>query len=67
MVGAVLNGIATDLNMNPALVNWVLAGWALAATVPVIIVGKISDLFGRRWIMIAGNAICLLGCVSQPF
>lgn len=64
MVGSVANNIATDLNMPPALTNWLLAGWALAATLPVIIVGKISDIFGRRWVMIAGNASCLLGCVS---
>ena len=65
MIGSVVNAIATDLDMPAALTNWLLAGWALAATVPIIIVGKISDIFGRRWVMIAGNSLCLLGCVSQ--
>lgn len=53
--------------MGAALTNWILAGWALAATVTVVVVGKISDIFGRRWVMIAGSGWALIGSVRLRF
>ena len=64
MVGAILNGIVTSLDGAVTDVNWVLSGWAIAATVSVITVGKLSDIFGRRWMMLIGNVIALVGSVS---
>ena len=64
MSGAVLNGIATALDGSTDQVNWVLSGWAIAATVSVTAIGKLSDIFGRRWLMLIGNAFVLLGSVG---
>lgn len=45
------------------LYSWVFTAYMLAATVPVPICGKLSDLFGRRPLVLAGVAIFTLGAL----
>jgi EmrB/QacA subfamily drug resistance transporter len=45
------------------LAAWVSTGYLLASTAMVPIYGKLSDLYGRRTILLSGIAIFLLGSV----
>ncbi|HET8844346.1 MAG TPA: MDR family MFS transporter [Ktedonobacteraceae bacterium] len=43
--------------------TWVITSYVLASTTMIPVVGKLSDLFGRKWFLVAGTAIFLLGSV----
>jgi EmrB/QacA subfamily drug resistance transporter len=40
---------------------WVVTAYTLASTTMIPLVGKLSDQFGRKWFLIIGTAIFLLG------
>lgn len=42
---------------------WIATGYTLAASVGALIWGRLSDVFGRRWFFIGGNALALLGSI----
>ena len=46
------------------LLSWVLTSYLLASTVVVSVVGKLSDMFGRKHFMLGGIAIFALGSVG---
>jgi len=61
-----LSNIAADFQADYALVNLSIAGYAAMTAVLQLIMGPLSDRFGRRPVMLAGLAIfCLasLGCL----
>jgi EmrB/QacA subfamily drug resistance transporter len=60
IVGTALPTIVTDLSGNQLYV-WVVTVYLLAATVSGPIYGKLSDLFGRRPMMMIGVSLFLLG------
>jgi EmrB/QacA subfamily drug resistance transporter len=41
--------------------SWVVTIYLLTSTVAIPIVGKLSDLFGRKWFLLSGASIFLLG------
>src|SRR6266566_7499061 len=41
--------------------TWAITAYTLASTTMIPIVGKLSDQFGRKWFLIVGTAIFLLG------
>jgi len=63
MSSAILNGLGTALADVENMI-WVLSGCAIAGTVSVAAVGKLSDIFGRRYMMLLGNFFALIGSVS---
>ncbi len=40
---------------------WAITAYALASTTMIPIVGKLSDQFGRKWFLLVGTSIFLLG------
>jgi len=60
IVGTALPRIVTDLQGNELYV-WVVTIYLLAATVTGPIYGKLSDLFGRRPMMMIGVSLFLVG------
>ena len=50
--------------------TWAVTAYILASTTMIPIVGKLSDQFGRKWFLLTGTAIFLLGSAlsgaSQP-
>src|SRR6202048_3665893 len=40
---------------------WVVTAYTLASTTMIPLVGKLSDQFGRKWFLIIGTAIFLIG------
>ena len=41
--------------------TWAVTAYILTSTTMIPIVGKLSDQFGRKWFLIVGTAIFLLG------
>lgn len=42
---------------------WVSLVYTLTLAVGQALVGRLSDLFGRRWFFILGSSLALLGCI----
>ncbi|MFN3266018.1 MAG: MDR family MFS transporter [Deinococcales bacterium] len=53
--------IQADLNIEASLFGWVSTAYLVSSTVMVPIYGKLSDLFGRKPILLIGIGIFLLG------
>ncbi len=62
IVGPVLPGIVSDLD-GQDYYTWAVTIYLLASTVTVPIYGKLSDLFGRKPILMGGIVLFLLGSV----
>ncbi len=60
VVATALPAIIADLQ-GIDLLAWVSAGYLIASTTTVPIYGKLSDLFGRRSIVLFGMAVFLIG------
>ena len=60
IVGTAMPRIVADLN-GVEHYSWVVTGYLIASTACVPIFGKLSDIFGRKWLYMAGIAIFLLG------
>jgi drug resistance transporter, EmrB/QacA subfamily len=60
IVGPVLPKIVTELN-GADLYTWVVTIYLLTSTVSVPIYGKLSDLYGRKPLLIAGIVLFLVG------
>jgi MFS family permease len=43
---------------------WIPGGWSVASAVAFSIAGGLSDVFGRRWVLMAGQLFTLIGGVS---
>jgi EmrB/QacA subfamily drug resistance transporter len=62
IVATALPAIVEDFN-GLGLVSWVSTGYLLASTAMVPIYGKLSDLYGRKVILLWGIVVFLLGSV----
>jgi EmrB/QacA subfamily drug resistance transporter len=62
IVGTALPRIIVDLG-GFSQYTWVLTAYLVATTVTVLIAGKLSDLFGRKWVLTGAVAIFLVGSV----
>ncbi|PKK52955.1 hypothetical protein CI102_2566 [Trichoderma harzianum] len=63
IVAATLAAITSSLKGNSLEAFWVGTSYLLAQTVAVPIYGTISDIFGRKWVMVFAIAIFLLGSI----
>src|SRR5437868_6613593 len=63
IVGPALPTIARNFGQFNAI-SWVVTAYLLSATASTPILGKLSDLYGRRRILIAGVAIFVLGSIG---
>ena len=62
IVGTALPQIITDLS-GANLYNWVVTIYLLASTVTVPIYGKLSDMYGRKPLLLIGVSLFLIGSV----
>jgi EmrB/QacA subfamily drug resistance transporter len=60
IVGTALPKIVGELNGLDRY-SWVITGYLVASTAMVPIFGKISDIFGRKWLYLLGIAVFLAG------
>ena len=64
IISTALGKIVEDFNAFDSL-SWIVTAYLLTTTVTVPIAGKLSDLFGRRTILLIGVAIFGLGSLSS--
>ncbi|KAF2159259.1 hypothetical protein M409DRAFT_71149 [Zasmidium cellare ATCC 36951] len=62
MPSTIVSYINADLGPDPNY-TWINVSWNVAASVMVTVGGRLSDIFGRRYFMIAGAVIALCGAV----
>jgi len=62
IVGTALPRIIADLG-GFSQYTWVLTSYLIATTVTVLIAGKLSDLFGRKWILMSAIVIFITGSI----
>lgn len=48
---------------DPSLLPWILGAWALSSVASFAVAGQLSDVFGRRPLVLAGEALVTLGCI----
>jgi EmrB/QacA subfamily drug resistance transporter len=53
--------IQQDLHIEPAMYAWITTAYLVASTVFVPIAGKLSDVFGRKPILLIGMSVFLFG------
>ena len=46
-------------------IAWIPGGWSIGAAVSFAVAGALSDIFGRRWVVMFGQLLVLVGAVSQ--
>lgn len=61
-VAPILVYVNEDIGPDPNL-TWVALSYLLTSSIGLIIVGRLTDIFGRRWFFIVGNAIATLGSI----
>lgn len=54
--------INEDIGPDPNYV-WIALCYILTLAIGQVLVGRVSDLFGRRWFFVGGSAMALLGCI----
>lgn len=54
--------INEDIGPSPNI-TWVALAYTLGLTIGFLIVGRLSDIFGRRWFFVGGNALGLVGAI----
>jgi EmrB/QacA subfamily drug resistance transporter len=55
--------IARDLG-DVSLISWIISAYLLTSTCITPIIGKLSDLYGRRWTLIACLALFMIGSAA---
>ena len=60
IVGPAMPNIVRDLG-GMALLAWVFTIYSLTSTITIPIVGKLSDLYGRKWFYLGGISLFLAG------
>ncbi|KAI0169998.1 putative siderophore iron transporter [Hypoxylon sp. FL1284] len=58
----VLTYINADIGPSP-YISWVNIARTLSLSFTYTILGRLSDLFGRRWFFIGGNVVALIGII----
>jgi hypothetical protein len=54
--------INADIGPSPNI-TWVALSYTLGLTIGFLIIGRLSDIFGRRWFFIIGNGIGCIGAI----
>lgn len=57
----ILARIGLDLQGSPLNVNWMVSGWTVGGSVAFAIAGQLSDYFGRRYIILSGQGLLIVG------
>jgi MFS family permease len=62
MMAAVINQINADIGPN-SNIFWVFTVYTLSTAVGLLLFGRLTDLFGRRWFFISASLFGLVGSV----
>lgn len=53
--------VAKEMQGNVNNLNWIAGGWYLSGSIAFAIGGQLSDYFGRKGVVLAGQALLLVG------
>ena len=56
-IGAALGDVGSSL--------WLLNAWAVPSGLTAVLAGHLSDIFGRRYVILIGEALSIIGSVSK--
>lgn len=62
LVTGILVPIGTDLG-DTENISWIVGGWSIASSVSFSMAGALSDIFGRRWTIVSGEVLAIIGSV----
>ncbi|KAL3426727.1 Vacuolar basic amino acid transporter 5 [Phlyctema vagabunda] len=62
LVSGIQTQIGTRLGDMTNLV-WIAGSWSVASSVSFSMAGSLSDIFGRRWVVLSGNLITIIGAI----
>ena len=62
VVGTAMPRIITDLG-GFAQYTWVVTAYIIASTVTLLIAGKLSDMYGRKWFLVGGIVVFIVGSI----
>jgi MFS family permease len=54
--------INAELGDSPNI-NWVATVWTLSSCVGFLLIGRLSDIFGRKWIVQGSMILSIIGCI----
>ena len=60
----IISVIATDVQGSTTNSAWMSSGWTLGGTIAFAIAGRVSDIFGRRYVLLSGQVILIVSYVS---
>ncbi|KAK4580435.1 hypothetical protein LTR86_000638 [Recurvomyces mirabilis] len=66
LIAPVLTEINQDIGPDPNI-NWVPLANLTCGAVFFLLVGQLSDIFGRRWFFIFGSSLALIGSIVGAF
>lgn len=66
MAPSVLGPIAAEFNAT-ALQGWISSGWLMSTCVAFVLAGRLSDIFGRKWIITGSNILAIAGFAMCAF
>ena len=64
LVSAIIVQIGEALRDTTHIV-WIPGGWSIASSVSFAMAGGLSDIFGRRYPVLAGQVFTIVGAVSS--
>ncbi|EPE03357.1 trichothecene efflux pump [Ophiostoma piceae UAMH 11346] len=62
LVAPILSYINADIGPDDNI-NWVALSYTLTSAVGLLLFGRLSDLFARRWFFIGGSVVALVGSI----
>jgi EmrB/QacA subfamily drug resistance transporter len=63
MVIPVLSTVQAELHTSQSAVTWVLTAYLLSASVMTPILGRIGDIYGKKWVFVAALVALAIGSV----
>ena len=64
VISAVANPITSTLGA-PQNAGWMISAWSLASSVSFPLAGAVSDIIGRRYVILFGQALLIVSGVSE--
>jgi MFS family permease len=62
LVTGILVPLGVELD-DTANISWIVGGWSIASSISFSVAGSLSDIFGRRWTIVSGELICIIGSI----
>jgi MFS family permease len=62
LAAPILGVINADIGPSPYLI-WVAFAYTLPVSIGLLLIGRLSDLFGRRYFFVGGSVLGLIGCI----